>query len=338
MREPAFWWAKPGLVAWLISPLSFLYGAIARSRMNRKGMRARIPVICIGNFTLGGTGKTPTAITVAKLLMAMGEKPCFLTRGYGGTISGPLRVDPAKHKAADVGDEPLLLARVAPVIVSRDRVSGAALAENSEATVIVMDDGLQNPSLAKDVSIAVFDARRGLGNAMVFPAGPLRAPLATQLAHTQALLLIGKGYGATRVTELARSTARAFLRASLEPAPDALKTLARRKLFAFAGIGDPEKFFTTLASAGLEAQLEESFPDHHPFSEAEATRILARCESDRLVPVTTEKDLVRMNGAGGAVAKLAAAARPVPVTLVCEDVEALRRLLRTALSKARAKN
>src|SRR5262249_52004434 len=156
--------------------------------------------------------------------------------------------------AADVGDEPLLLARVAPVIVSRDRVAGAALAKTSGASVIVMDDGLQNPSLAKDLSIAVMDARRGLGNAMVFPSGPLRAPLSAQLAHVQALVLIGKGPGASHALELPRDKARVLLRARLEPAADALKAIGRRKVFAFAGIGDPEKFFMTLASAGIEAQ------------------------------------------------------------------------------------
>jgi tetraacyldisaccharide 4'-kinase len=336
MREPAFWWERPGLYAWLISPLSILYGAVARWRMNRDGTRAGIPVICVGNFTLGGTGKTPTAIAIARLLVALGEKPFFLSRGYGGALAGPLRVDPASHSAADVGDEPLLLARIAPVIVSRDRVAGATLAKSSGATVIVMDDGLQNPSLVKDLSIAVMDARRGLGNALVFPAGPLRAPLQTQLAHTQALLLIGKGAGATQAIELSRDNERLLLRANLEPAPDALKAIGRRKVFAFAGIGDPEKFFMTLASAGIEAQVEESFPDHHPYSESEAALIVARCESEKLVPVTTEKDLVRMGRASGAVAKLAAAAKAMPVSLVCDDADLLKRLLREALTKARA--
>ena len=336
MREPAFWWERPGPLAWLVAPLSFLYGAIARWRMNRKGTRAGIPVICVGNFTLGGTGKTPTAIAIARLLMAVGEKPFFLSRGYGGTLVGPVKVDPAKHKAVEVGDEPLLLAKIAHAIVSRDRVAGAALAKSSGATVIVMDDGLQNPSLAKDFSIAVIDARRGLGNSLVFPAGPLRAPLQTQLAHTQAILLIGKGQGASQAAELSRGSARVLLRARLEPAADALKAIGRRKVFAFAGIGDPEKFFMTLSSAGLEAQAEESFPDHHPYSEDEAARILERCESGKLVPVTTEKDLVRMSGADGAVATLAAAAKAIPVSLVCDDADILKRLIRDALIKARA--
>jgi tetraacyldisaccharide 4'-kinase len=197
-----------------------------------------------------------------------------------------------------------------------------------------MDDGLQNPSLAKDLSIAVIDARRGLGNALVFPSGPLRAPLRTQLRHVQALLLIGKGAGATQAVELSRAGGPVLLRAGLEPAADALAAIGRRKVFAFAGIGDPQKFFITLADAGIEAQVEESFPDHHPYSEAEAARILARCESEKLVPVTTEKDLARMARAGGAIAKLAGAARAIPVALTGDDPEALKRLLREAIRRA----
>lgn len=335
MREPDFWWERPGLIARLLTPLALIYGATARWRMNRTGARAGIPVICIGNFTLGGAGKTPTAIAVARLLAAAGEKPLFLSRGYGGKLAGPVRVEVATHSADDVGDEPLLLARVAPVIVSRDRVAGAALAKASGASVIVMDDGLQNPSLAKDLSIAVIDARRGLGNALVFPAGPLRAPLQTQLAHVQALILIGKGAGAAHALELPRDGARILLRARLEPAADALRAIGRRKVFAFAGIGDPEKFFMTLASAGIEAQAEESFPDHHRYTEAEAARILARCDAEKWLPVTTEKDLARMARANGAVARLADTARALPVAFTCEDEETLKKLLRTALIKAR---
>ncbi len=336
MRDPDFWWGRPGLYARLLWPIATIYGAISGRRMSREGARAGIPVICVGNFTLGGTGKTPTAIAIARLLAAAGEKPFFLSRGYGGALGGPLIVDPRNHSATDVGDEPLLLARVAPVVVSRDRVAGAALARSSGATVIVMDDGLQNPSLAKDLSIGVMDGRRGLGNAFVFPSGPLRAPLPTQLGHVQALLLIGKGRGATQAAELAREYNRPLVRASLAPAADAIKAIGRRKVFAFAGIGDPEKFFMTLASSGIEATIEESFQDHHPYTTADAERILDHCERDKLLPVTTEKDQARMARAGGAVGKLASAVRTVPVTLASEDLDQLKRLLRDALSRARA--
>lgn len=335
MREPDFWWEKPGIAARLLWPFALIYGAIAGWRMRRVGLKPGIPVICVGNFTLGGTGKTPSAIAIAAMLAADGQKPFFLTRGYGGQLAGPIRVDPSKHHASDVGDEPLLLARRMPTIVARDRAAGAALARSCGATVIVMDDGLQNPSLQKDLPIAVVDARRGFGNGFVFPAGPLRAPLALQLSHVRALLLVGKGAGANAVAEIARGGGVELLRARLEPSSEPIKSIGRRKVFAFAGIGDPEKFFMTLAAAGIEATIEESFPDHHPYSEDEAARILDRCAAEKLVPVTTEKDLARLSGADGARGKLAAAARSIPVTLVADDTNALRKLLRDVLAARR---
>src|SRR5215471_2279010 len=189
MREPAFWWREPGLLAALLAPLGALYGAVAALRLQLPGRRARVPVVCVGNLTLGGSGKTPTAIAIARMLQAAGDRPVFLTRGYGGRLAGPVLVTPS-HTAAEVGDEPLLLARVAPTIVARDRVTGAAAAEAAGAGIIVMDDGFQNPSLEKDLSVLVVDGRRGIGNDHVFPAGPLRAPLAAQLAGADAVLVI----------------------------------------------------------------------------------------------------------------------------------------------------
>ncbi|HWL04116.1 MAG TPA: tetraacyldisaccharide 4'-kinase, partial [Xanthobacteraceae bacterium] len=189
MRPPAFWTRRPGLAAGLLSPIAALYDRIATRRMTRAGAALSVPVICIGNPTLGGAGKTPTAIAVAQLLTAAGERPVLLSRGYGGRLAGPVRVDPARHLAADVGDEPLLLARAAPVVVARDRVAGAHLALSAGASVMVMDDGFQNPSLHKDFSILVVDGGSGIGNGRVFPAGPLRASLDAQLARAQALLV-----------------------------------------------------------------------------------------------------------------------------------------------------
>lgn len=331
MREPDFWWQKPGIAARLLSPLGLIYGAVAGWRMRRTGFRADIPVICIGNFTLGGTGKTPSAIAIAKRLAAQGATPFFLTRGYGGNLAGPVRVDLQSHRACDVGDEPLLLAREAPTIVSRDRAAGAAFARAAGATIIVMDDGLQNPSLHKDVSIAVVDARRGLGNACVFPAGPLRAPIATQLAMTQAILVVGTDIGAEPVAELARGRGLPVLRARLVPAPNALKAIEGRNVLAFAGIGDPRKFFATLALAGIRTKIEESFADHHAYTDDEAADILARCEAGNLVPVTTEKDIARLTGQDGARGRLAAVACAIPVTLVPDDPGMLLNLLDDAL-------
>jgi tetraacyldisaccharide 4'-kinase len=332
MREPSFWWEKPGLASRLLWPAAFFYGLIAARRMRQPGASAGIPVICIGNFTLGGTGKTPTAIALARWLLSIGEKPFFLTRGYGGRLAGPLRVDPRIQVAADVGDEPLLLARHAPVIVAHDRAAGAALAKDEGASVIVMDDGLQNPSLKKDFALAVVDGRRGLGNAAVFPAGPLRAPLATQLDCVNAILVVGKGAGATQITAIAREHNRPLFHARLEPKANALKAIGKKRVLAFAGIGDPEKFFAMLAAAGIEAMAEESFPDHHVYTPADAERLLARADADKLIPLTTEKDMARLAGSDGALGRLRARAQDVPVSLVIEEEEPLRKLARKVLT------
>src|SRR5215472_8768908 len=184
MREPSFWWGEASLASAMLAPLAAIYGAVAQARLARRGRRAAAPVVCIGNFTVGGAGKTPTALAVPRMLAAAGERPVFLSRGYGGTLAGPVLVEPTRHRAQDVGDEPLLLARTAPTIVARDRVKGASIAAG--ASVIVMDDGFHNPSLAKDFAVLVVDARRGIGNGRVIPAGPLRAPLDAQLARARA--------------------------------------------------------------------------------------------------------------------------------------------------------
>src|SRR5581483_10015283 len=217
MRDPAFWWQSPGASVRSLAPFGWIYGAFAGWRMGWRGRVAGIPVLCIGNLTVGGAGKTPTAIAVAQMLIAAGKHPMFLSRGYGGRLAGPVRVDPAVHHATDVGDEPLLLARIAPTIVARDRVAGARLARESGADAIVMDDGFQNPSLAKDLSVVVVDGERGIGNGKVVPAGPLRAPLAAQLAHAQAVLVIGAPEGAQTVVAAARAKALPVFHGRLEP-------------------------------------------------------------------------------------------------------------------------
>ena len=199
MREPAFWW-QPGRGG-LLRPLAGIYGAVAARRMNSPGRSVGVPVICLGNLTVGGAGKTPAALAVARLLLAAHAQPYFLSRGYGGRLRGPVRVDAAVHSAAEVGDEPLLLARLAPTIVARDRFEGAQSARVSGAGVIVMDDGFQNPSLVKDLAILVVDGRRGIGNGRIIPAGPLRAPLDAQVAHAQAMIIVGPPAGAAAAIE-----------------------------------------------------------------------------------------------------------------------------------------
>lgn len=331
MREPAFWWTKPGLGAHLLRPCGALYGMFAAARMRRAGVAVGIPVICVGNLTLGGTGKTPAAIAIGRMLQTMGKKPFFLSRGYGGRLTGPVLVDPQRHGASEVGDEPLLLARIAPTIIARDRIAGARHARESGATVIVMDDGLQNPSLKKNFSLAVIDGRRGIGNALIFPAGPLRAPLAAQLAAIDALLIMGASLPPMEQF-LRRHSSIPAHHATLTPDPQSVRAIGQRKILAFAGIGEPEKFFRTLTAAGLRVAATESFPDHHPFTEADAARLLARCERDDLVPMTTEKDQVRLAGGETRMA-LARRSHVLAVTLTWKDADAIATALKNALQK-----
>ena len=326
MREPAFWWREPGLASRLLSPLAALYGAVAARRMRRTGHRARAKVVCIGNLTVGGAGKTPTAIAAAQALRDIGAKPAFLTRGYGGRLAGPIMVAPT-HSAADVGDEPLLLARVATTIVARDRVAGAAAAVDAGADTIVMDDGFQNPSLDKDLSVLVIDGRRGIGNGRVVPAGPLRAPLAAQLPRAHALIAIGEpGRSARAVVEAARHRDLPVLTGRLVPDAAAVAALAATRVLAFAGIADAEKFFATLREAGIAIEATQRFADHHPYGAADAADLIARAEQSRLALVTTEKDQARMVG-DPALAALSARARTLPVTLALDKAGGLRDLL-----------
>jgi tetraacyldisaccharide 4'-kinase len=331
MREPAFWW-RPGRGAFL-SPLGGIYGAVAALRMRAEGRRAGVPVICLGNLTIGGAGKTPAALAVCRLLLAARERPVFLSRGYGGRLRGPVRVDPAIHSAADVGDEPLLLARLAPAIVAGDRVAGARLARQSGASVIVMDDGFQNPALVKDLSIILVDARRGVGNGRVVPAGPLRAPLQSQIARADALIVVGPRDGEPAVAERARRRGLAVFHARLEPDHRTVAALGGREVLAFAGIGDPEKFFATLAEAGIAIAERAAFPDHHRYTAAEAQALMARAETANLVPITTEKDHVRLAG-HPQLDTLAARAAALPVRLVVEEADALGDLIRGVLKRS----
>ncbi len=268
------------------------------------------------------------------MLAAAGERPVFLSRGYGGTLTG-VQVDPSRHRAAEVGDEPLLLARAAPAIVARDRVAGAKLAVAAGASVIVMDDGFQNPSLAKDFSLLVIDARRGTGNGQVIPAGPLRAPLSAQLARSDAVLVIGTGTAADDVVKESRACPLPVFAARLQP--DAGFIAARRgtRVLAFAGIGDPEKFFATLAEAGIAIGATRSFPDHHRYTRDEAQALCDEAERAGLTLVTTEKDLARIAG-DDAAAQLAARAHALPVTLAFEQKDKFRALLLEGLAAARA--
>jgi tetraacyldisaccharide 4'-kinase len=330
MRAPAFWWREPGFYSWLLSPLSFAYGTVAAARIARTGTRASVPVICVGNPTVGGAGKTPAALAIAAMLKDAGERPFFLTRGYGGRLAGPLTVDLQNHTAADVGDEPLLLARNFPTVVARDRVAGAHIAAHAGASVIVMVDGFQNPSLHKDFSILAVDGGLGLGNGCVFPAGPLRAPADQQLQLAHCIVVVGERSNNT----LPVNTGLREFSARLEP--ETASSISGKKVLAFAGIGHPEKFFATLRALGAEVVEARAFGDHHMFSADEASALLAAAKTRSLQPVTTEKDMARMQG-HQALKALAAATLPVPVKLRFSEERAFRDLLMQALTRARAK-
>jgi tetraacyldisaccharide 4'-kinase len=335
MREPPFWWRPAGLEAQLLAPAAALYGAVAARRLKRRGQRVSVPVVCIGNPTLGGAGKTPLALTVAGILAELREHPVFLSRGYGGRLAGPVKVDPDHHYAADVGDEPLMLARRAPAIVARDRVRGARAALSCGASVVVMDDGFQNPSLTKDISILVVDARRGIGNRKVFPAGPLRAPLADQLAQAHAMVAVGTSDAEFGLVREAMASRISIFHARLQPDDAAVARIAQRRVLAFAGIGDPGKFFATLADAGIEVAVTRAYPDHHYYTRSEALALCDQATREDLILVTTEKDLVRLRGDAGTT-ELGARAQALPVTLVLEQAAAFKAFLQDRLVAARA--
>jgi tetraacyldisaccharide 4'-kinase len=333
MREPGFWWREPGAAAALLAPFGMLYGAVAANRMRGSGAAAGVPVICVGNFTLGGAGKTPAVIALCELLRQAGENPVCLTRGYGGSDAGPRLVDAHKDSAAEVGDEPLLIARIAPTIVARDRIAGAEFAKQHGASVIVMDDGLQNPSLKKDFTVAVVDARRGLGNGKVFPAGPLRAPFDVQIEVCDALLIVGDGFGADHVAASARSRNLPVWRARLEAGAHAVADI-KRPVLAFAGIGDPDKFFASVEAAGLNIAERRAFPDHHRFSAEDAADLVMRADEQGLALITTEKDRARMTG-DPAAAALLQRAHVLPVTMKFADEETLQRTVLERITRAR---
>lgn len=330
MRAPAFWWRERGWQAALLAPLGAVYGVIAALRLGGAGFRAGIPVICIGNPTVGGAGKTPAAIAVAEILRAGGRCPFFLSRGYGGRQAGPVQVDIDRHRAADVGDEPLLLARVAPTIVARDRAAGARVAEKLGANVVVMDDGFQNPSLAKDISILVIDGGRGVGNGCILPAGPLRAPLRAQLARAHALLMVGAAARAPLPSLAEGQIELPLIRAEITPDQHTVTHLRGRPLLAFCGIGDPQRFRATLDAAGLDVRDLRAFPDHHPFTRREAEALLAEADARGLTLITTEKDFVRLSDAPEQQA-LRARVQVLPIRLSLADQSSLVRLISSSL-------
>jgi len=337
LEEPGWWYAaaqdaRVRLLAPLLAPLSRLYGRIAERRYQScQPYRSRYPVICVGNFTAGGTGKTPLALHIARLLQARGGSPVFLTRGYGGRERGPVWVEDGAGAARRFGDEPLLLARVAPTLVSRDRRIGVRTIEDSgrKVSTVIMDDGLQNPALVKDLTIAVVDGTRGLGNGEVIPAGPLRAPLEFQLGLVDAIVVrepradtAGEAHG---IHELLRHAFPGPVLAARAVARGDVSWLSGAKVVAFAGIVNPARFFALAESLGARVIERVAFADHHRFTQRDAERLLRLAQDNEAHLVTTEKDWVRLERASTPLDALLEQTRPLCIEIELEERD-LRRL------------
>ena len=326
MQAPDFW-RRRGWRALALEPAAQGYAAAgALRRALARPVKAPVPVLCVGNLVAGGAGKTPVTLELARLLEALDHRPHILTRGYGGALAGPVRVDPGTHDFHAVGDEALLLAEAAPTWVARDRPAGARAAAAAGAELILMDDGLQNPSLIKDLALMVVDAGYGFGNGRVMPAGPLREPRGRGLARAQAAVLIGDdttGIGADLSHRLP------VARARLVPSGAAAPWHGRR-VVAFAGIGRPEKFFDSLTGLGVDLIAGIGFPDHHPYRPEELADLMREAEQAGAAVVTTAKDRVRLP------ADLSARVETLAVRLAwsgAEDEALIRRLILPLLAE-----
>lgn len=321
MREPWFWKSRSrtgDLVAALLTPAAIVYqfGHNIRTKLTTP-FHAGVPVICIGNATLGGAGKTPFAMMVASMLSDQGVNCFFLTRGFGGAETGPLRVDANKHDHTAVGDEALLLEKCAPTIVSRNRPDGARLAQQSGADIIIMDDGFQNLSLRKDISILLTDNNRDVRHERLFPAGPFREPLEKARARADIVVNVG----APNETRAPKADFAAWLAPVDPPAPI--------KAVAFAGIGKPAKFFQTLDQLGFDLAEQIAFPDHHHFTDAQLVALTRNAKRHAAQLITTEKDYVRLPEAFRENVAI------LPVAMQVSDPPALKELLSARINAAR---
>ncbi|WP_235918924.1 tetraacyldisaccharide 4'-kinase [Aureimonas psammosilenae] len=333
-ETPAFWWrSDAGWPARCLFPAAALYGAVSRWRMDR-GARVEtgLPVICVGNFTVGGGGKTPTCLALAKAALAQGLRPGFVSRGHGGATRSAVLVDPEHHHAGLVGDEPMLLAHQAPTAVAVNRGEAAALLRAEGVDFIIMDDGFQSARLAVDFALLVVDAGRGIGNGRVLPAGPLRAPLIDQVRHADALLVVGKGAAGDEAIRRTARGGKPVFEAHLQARePERLHGVP---LFAFAGIADPAKFYRTLADLGLSVAGTRDFPDHHVFSGEEIAELKEAAARGGARLVTTAKDAARLR-ASRLGAEFLENTEVLEVDLVFEPHDLGRRFVRETLAAHR---
>ena len=317
MKTPVFW-NEHGIAARLLNPASVLFGAVGRWRWRRvTPVSANIPILCVGNLVAGGAGKTPVALSLASRLRASGYATHFLSRGYGGAVRGPHRVDNDCDGPENVGDEALLLAAVSPTWVSRNRVDGARAAALAGAEIIVMDDGFQNPSLLKDLSVVVIDGAYGFGNQRLIPAGPLRESVVDGLARADAVVILGADQVGVR-EQIPEHLP--VLTGQLVAGPERLKLVGRRAV-AFAGISRPEKFFNMLEDIGCDLVGRHSFSDHHFYREHELFLLADKAHSLDAVLVTTAKDAVRVSEACRALVEV------LTVTVSWDDENALDMML-----------
>ena len=332
-EAPPFWWQKAGWLAYLLSPAAWVYGQISARRMEIKSStRVSVPVICVGNFVAGGAGKTPTVLTLVKCANDMKLKPGILSRGFGAGLSKATLVNLQKHDSRDVGDEPLLLAKIAPTVISVDRPTGAQLLIDNGCDLVIMDDGFQNPYIHKDYCLIVVDAIRGIGNGFTHPAGPLRVPISRQLPLADALLIIGKGEGADKIIRRGARNAKPIQKAWTQIRNKA--RLNKKWLLAYAGIGDPDKFFSSLIAAGAEIIDRRAFGDHHHYQDDEIEELLGKAKLQKLQLVSTAKDIARLNGLGKLSQKLVENTDIIEIDLKFEEPEFARRIIEKAIKSA----
>lgn len=292
-QAPSFWWEAPGCCSSLLTPLACIYGMVAAHHLSkRNGVRIDVPVLCIGNFTVGGAGKTPTAIYFARLARDEGFIPGIVSRGFGGNYSGVHLVDPETDTAKLVGDEPLLLARYASVAVCSNRAHAAEFLKMRGCNFIIMDDGFQSARLYADYALLVVDASRGIGNGKIIPAGPLRAPLHAQMEKTDGILRIGTQVGADNVVGQAQEAGKPIFNAVLKASSQS--DLSTGQFLAFAGIGNPGKFFDSLRASGAVIGATREFADHHPFTVQDIAQLRDEAALKDLRLITTAKDYVRL--------------------------------------------